>query len=412
MPSARAATRSPLVLMADAHEWFSRALESVLVPGGYSVVKAYTAAGLLQQLELTEPDALILAVDLPGGEGLNLCRMLRADSLVTPSTPIILTQPTPSTRRQTLAALRAGAAELWGQRLDAEELLLRLAAQNRAKADADRAWAEGLVDHATQLYNGRGIARRARELGAGARRRSAPLACVAFAVDAGEAEGPSAETVARVLRETGRTSDALGRIGPREFVVLAPETSAEAAHQLAERLAGALSARRRRRIGPGVEFLAGYGAVADAAAPTFHPGTLRAHASAALAPPAPPSIRIAVVDDERTLRESCHSVLQAEGYNVALCGRGNEARETLKRRPFDIALVDWFMGEVPGSELLHTALATNPGTIVIIMTGNPSVASSLEALQAGAWDYLPKPFSGTQLQILIGRAAHAVLVAR
>src|SRR2546430_8012351 len=55
-------------------------------------------------------------------------------------------------------------------------------------------------------------------------------------------------------------------------------------------------------------------------------------------PPLPPvdsatrsSIRIAVVDDERTLRESCHSVLQAEGYNVALCGRGNEARETLKR---------------------------------------------------------------------------------
>src|SRR3989442_8202275 len=136
-------------------------------------------------------------------------------------------------------------------------------------------------------------------------------------------------------------------------------------------------------------------------------------------PPLPPvdsatrsSIRIAVVDDERTLRESCHSVLQAEGYNVALCGRGNEARETLKRRPFDIALVDWFMGEVPGSELLHTALATNPGTIVIIMTGNPSVASSLEALQAGAWGYLPQPFSGTQLQILIGRAAHAGLVAR
>src|SRR5437870_688454 len=149
MPSARAATRSPLVLMADAHEWFSRALESVLVPGGYSVVKAYTATGLLQQLELTEPDALILAVDLPGGEGLNLCRQLRADNLVTPSTPIILTQPTPTTRRQTLAGLRAGAAELWGQRLDAEELLLRLAAQIRAKADADRAWAEGLVDHAT-----------------------------------------------------------------------------------------------------------------------------------------------------------------------------------------------------------------------------------------------------------------------
>src|SRR5207247_10992324 len=94
------------------------------------------------------------------------------------------------------------------------------------------------------------------------------------------------------------------------------------------------------------------------------------------------SIRIAVVDDERTLRESCHSVLQAEGYNVALCGRGNEARETLKRRPFDIALVDWFMGEVPGSELLHTALHTNPGTSVIIMPGNRAVTSRRQQLPA------------------------------
>src|SRR6267154_6030456 len=281
MPTARAATRSPLVLMADAHEWFSRALESVLVPGGYSVVKAYTATGLLQQLELTEPDALILALDLPGGEGLNLCRMLRADSRVTPSTPIILTQPTPTTRRQTLAALRAGAAELWGQRLDAEELLLRLAAQIRAKGDADRAWAEGLVDHATQLYNGRGLTRRVRELGAEARRRSKPLACVAFAVD--EDVARSAERVTRVLREAARTSDAVGRIGPREFAVIAPETGADAALRLAERLGGALTGRLRHRTGARAEFLAGYDAVADAALPKFDPATLLAHASSALA---------------------------------------------------------------------------------------------------------------------------------
>ena len=129
-------------------------------------------------------------------------------------------------------------------------------------------------------------------------------------------------------------------------------------------------------------------------------------------PAARSSIRILVIDDERTLRESCLSVLEAEGYSVTVCGRGNEARDAVKRRPFDIALVDWYMGEVTGSELLRLALSTKPGAIVIIMTGNPSIASSLEALQQGAWDYLPKPFSGTQLQILIGRAAHAVLVAR
>src|SRR5947199_10695671 len=80
------------------------------------------------------------------------------------------------------------------------------------------------------------------------------------------------------------------------------------------------------------------------------------------------SIRIAVVDDERTPRESCHSALQAEGYNVALCGRGNETRETLKRPPVDIALIDSFMAEVPRSELLHTALTTDQGTTIIIQT--------------------------------------------
>src|SRR5207247_9459204 len=68
-----------------------------------------------------------------------------------------------------------------------------------------------------------------------------------------------------------------------EFVVLAPETGPEAPHQLAERLAGALTARPRRRIAPRMEFLAGYDAVPDAAAPTFDPTTLLAHASAALA---------------------------------------------------------------------------------------------------------------------------------
>ncbi len=281
MPNARAATRPPLVLIADAQEWFSRALETVLVPGGYSVVKAYTARGVLEQVAAAELDAVILAVELPGGDGLNLCRLLRADERVTPSTPIILTQPAPASRRQTLAALRAGAGELWGQQLDAEELLLRLETQLRAKADADHAWAEGLVDGATLLYNARGLARRVRELGAGARRRGAALACVAFAVE--EEAGQSAERVTRVLREAARTSDAVGRIGPRQFAVIAPETGADAARRLAERLASALTDAPTRRIGAPPDFLAGYAAVADAGAPKFDPATLLAHASAALA---------------------------------------------------------------------------------------------------------------------------------
>src|SRR5260221_110973 len=93
-------------------------------------------------------------------------------------------------------------------------------------------------------------------------------------------------------------------------------------------------------------------------------------------------------------------------------GGGQEALDLLKRTPFDIVLADLYLAQVDGLTLLRAALATHAGTLVVVMTGNPSIESSIEALRQGAWDYLPKPFSAEHLQILIGRAAHAVLVAR
>ena len=124
------------------------------------------------------------------------------------------------------------------------------------------------------------------------------------------------------------------------------------------------------------------------------------------------SIRILIIDDERTLRESCASVLQMDGFHVTLIGRGEEALEAVRRRKFDIILVDLYMSQSSGMDILRGALEFNPDSIVVVMTGNPSVTSSIEALRAGAWDYLPKPFSATHLQVLIGRASHAVMVAR
>ena len=131
-----------------------------------------------------------------------------------------------------------------------------------------------------------------------------------------------------------------------------------------------------------------------------------------LTPELKSGIHILVVDDERSMRESCATVLRYEGYEVSLAARGDEAGQMLKRTKFDIVLLDLYMSDVPGMRLLRMCLEAHPDTIVIMMTGNPSVDSSLEALRAGAWDYLPKPFSGTHLQILLGRAAHTILVAR
>ena len=136
------------------------------------------------------------------------------------------------------------------------------------------------------------------------------------------------------------------------------------------------------------------------------------HAPVLLTPEQRASLTVAVVDDDPTLRESCASLLKVEGYAVSVFGRGEEALEAVRRRRFDILLLDLYMTGVSGLTLVREALAANPDAVPIVITGNPSLESSVEALRAGAWDYLPKPFSAHHLQILVGRAAHAALVAR
>src|SRR5438552_4219388 len=132
-------------------------------------------------------------------------------------------------------------------------------------------------------------------------------------------------------------------------------------------------------------------------------------------PPYNPAIermRALIVDDDRTLREGCASVLRAEGINVEVASRGAEAIQMINRSRFDIRLVDVYLEPVSGIDVLKAVMATSPSTLVVLMTGNPSVDSSIEAMRIGAWDYLPKPYSGTQLQLLVGRAAHAVTARR
>ncbi|HVE79181.1 MAG TPA: sigma-54 dependent transcriptional regulator [Gemmatimonadaceae bacterium] len=132
----------------------------------------------------------------------------------------------------------------------------------------------------------------------------------------------------------------------------------------------------------------------------------------ALSPEVKSGIRVLVVDDDRTLREGCVSVLQLGGFNVTVAARGEEALALVQRRRFDIVLVDLYMSGAGGVEILKATLQHEPKTIVIVMTGNPSVESSIDVLRLGAWDYLVKPFSATQLELLAGRAGHAVAVAR
>ncbi|MDX2184058.1 MAG: sigma-54 dependent transcriptional regulator [Gemmatimonadaceae bacterium] len=123
-------------------------------------------------------------------------------------------------------------------------------------------------------------------------------------------------------------------------------------------------------------------------------------------------LRVLIIEDDRTLREGCRSVLAHDGYNVTATGNGDEAMKLVQSRKWDVVLCDLYMTPVTGMDILQAALAYHPDTLFVIMTGNPSVSSSLEALRAGAWDYIPKPFNASHLQIMLGRAANATVVGR
>jgi DNA-binding NtrC family response regulator len=131
-----------------------------------------------------------------------------------------------------------------------------------------------------------------------------------------------------------------------------------------------------------------------------------------VAPEVKSTIPVLVVDDDHSLRESCASMLRAEGFPVTVASGGEEALDIIRRRRFEIVLIDLYMRGIPGMELLKAVMEKDQDCLVLMMTGNPSVETSIEALRAGAWDYIPKPFSATHLHILMGRAAHVVVVSR
>jgi len=265
LPPATLPKRLPLALIVSDQEWCGRSLETILAPGGYVVLHAYTGQEALNQAGRSHPDIILLDARLPDRDAGDVCRALRQNPELGLSTPIVLLALGPPTKQERLAALRAGAWELLSLPVDPEELLLKLAAYVLARVEADLAREEGLVDHATGFYNVRGLARRAREIGAEALRHRTPLACVVFGVDPGREPWaippPVAEHIARVLQTAARVSDAIGRLGHAVFAVVAPSTNGSAAVRLAERMIGALGATPEAALGTGPFLRAGYDAV-------------------------------------------------------------------------------------------------------------------------------------------------------
>ena len=107
--------------------------------------------------------------------------------------------------------------------------------------------------------------------------------------------------------------------------------------------------------------------------------------------------RILVVDDERATREGLRRALQLEGYEVELASDGEEALMCERRQASDLIVLDVLMPRLDGLEACHRLRASGTTTPVLILTARVEVEDRVEGLDAGADDYLTKPFALDEL---------------
>ncbi|CAB1084523.1 Two-component transcriptional response regulator, LuxR family [Olavius algarvensis Delta 1 endosymbiont] len=113
---------------------------------------------------------------------------------------------------------------------------------------------------------------------------------------------------------------------------------------------------------------------------------------------------ILVVDDELSMREVLEYMLNKEGYQVTCAENGGSAIGLLEKQHFDLLLCDIKLGDMSGLEVLRASKKTNPATVVILISAYASTETAVEAMNVGAYDYVPKPFDKDELLQTISKA--------
>jgi len=115
--------------------------------------------------------------------------------------------------------------------------------------------------------------------------------------------------------------------------------------------------------------------------------------------------KIVVVDDEMMIRKALETQLRNKRFSVASTGDLKGARKILSRDSFDLVFLDLRLPDGEGTELLEEITAKTDGPMVVMMTGYGSVESAVSCMQMGAFDYVVKPFSFDQIEVVVDKVA-------
>ena len=113
---------------------------------------------------------------------------------------------------------------------------------------------------------------------------------------------------------------------------------------------------------------------------------------------------ILVVDDELSMRELLEVLLKREGYKVSCAENGRKAISMIEKTDFDLLLCDIRLGDITGLDVLRTSKKKNENTVVIMISAYATTETAVEAMNEGAYDYVPKPFDNEELKQTIANA--------
>jgi two-component system, OmpR family, phosphate regulon sensor histidine kinase PhoR len=121
-----------------------------------------------------------------------------------------------------------------------------------------------------------------------------------------------------------------------------------------------------------------------------------------------PKRKILIVDDEITVCKSIRQALLHPDYEIDMALSGEEALQKEEEKRYEVIIADLMMPGLSGLDLLKALKAKNATAKVVMVTGYPTMKTTVQAMQIGAFDYLPKPFLPAELRALVTRTLAAV----
>jgi len=112
-------------------------------------------------------------------------------------------------------------------------------------------------------------------------------------------------------------------------------------------------------------------------------------------------LKILVVDDEATIRRTMAVCLETENHQVVTVSNGQDALAEVGRGSFDLVFLDIRLAASSGLDLISPILAASPWTKIIMITAYASIETAVEAMRRGASDYIPKPFTPSQVKLAV-----------